>query len=42
MISDHTRNSIKNWIHFSEVARNHGRSDWKNVMLAGSAFEVLT
>lgn len=39
VISDHTRNSIKNCIHFSGVARNHGRSAWKNVMLAGSAFE---
>ena len=39
VISDHARNSIKNSIHFSGVARNHGKSASKNVMLAGSAFE---
>ena len=38
-ILNHTRNSILNCIHFSGVARNHGKSACKNVMLAGSCFE---
>ena len=38
-ISNHTKNSIKNILHFSGIARNHGKSTCKNVMLAGSAYE---
>ena len=38
-ISNHTKNSIKNILHFNGIARNHGKSTCKNVMLAGSAYE---
>ena len=38
-ISNHTKNSIKNLLHFSGIARNYGKSTCKNVMLAGSAYE---
>ena len=38
-ISNHTKNSIKKYLYFSGIARNYGKSAFKNVMLAGSAYE---